>query len=228
MNDVENIESPFLKDAITAKKWAFATDFLRFYIVYHFGGIYMDSDIYVYRNFKGLLDCDGFTSLEGSAILRTETKKKDVAFGLEAAVFGAVKHSPWIKNVLDFYSDKRFINTPEFCLSIIAPKTFWRQSLPFGLREVFSFQKLEGNVAIYPLDTLSCIADYNLYGLSAVDFKKVGIENPLRYACHLCNNGWGWQPPKTIIGRIKNIVISIIGAKLAVDIKNMVKMLWHK
>ena len=37
MSDVDNIDSAFLKEAIKSRKWAFATDFLRYYIIYKYG-----------------------------------------------------------------------------------------------------------------------------------------------------------------------------------------------
>ena len=36
---------PFLKKAYEAQKWAFVSDYIRAYIIYHYGGIYFDTDI---------------------------------------------------------------------------------------------------------------------------------------------------------------------------------------
>ena len=47
MNDIINIKSNFLHDAIKAKKWAFATDFLRVYLLYHYGA-YIWTWMYMY------------------------------------------------------------------------------------------------------------------------------------------------------------------------------------
>ena len=44
MKSIENIDSPFLKEAIKMKKWAYAADMVRCYAVYNFGGIYLDTD----------------------------------------------------------------------------------------------------------------------------------------------------------------------------------------
>lgn len=227
MKDVEHISSPFLHEAIAARKWAFATDFLRFYIVYHHGGIYMDSDVYIYRNFDPLMDAHGFTSFEGSEILCTEVKKKRQVFALEAAVFGAEKESEWIKYVLSFYEGKHFVNKQSFYMKILAPKVFWVQTVKFGLREIPSFQRLEPGICIYPVDTLSCIADFKLYGLDSFnEFERIGEINPLRFCCHLCNNGWGWQKKKTMIDYLKVIVIKIIGKGNAIELKKQVKGLF--
>lgn len=46
---------PFVRDAYKAKKWAFVTDYIRFYALYTEGGIYMDTDVKVMRNFDEFL-----------------------------------------------------------------------------------------------------------------------------------------------------------------------------
>lgn len=43
------------KDAIELKKWAFVTDYFRLWVMYNFGGIYLDADIEVRANFTPLL-----------------------------------------------------------------------------------------------------------------------------------------------------------------------------
>ena len=43
--------SPWVKQAFEAKKYAFAADYIRFYALYNYGGIYLDSDVEVLRSF---------------------------------------------------------------------------------------------------------------------------------------------------------------------------------
>ena len=47
--------SIWVKQAFEAKKYAFAADYIRFYALYHYGGIYMDSDVEVLKSFDDLL-----------------------------------------------------------------------------------------------------------------------------------------------------------------------------
>ena len=35
----------YVKEAYTAKKWAFVSDYCRFHVLYHYGGIYLDTDL---------------------------------------------------------------------------------------------------------------------------------------------------------------------------------------
>ena len=36
---------PWVEQACSAKKWAFAADYIRLYALYNYGGIYLDSDV---------------------------------------------------------------------------------------------------------------------------------------------------------------------------------------
>lgn len=59
----------FVKEAISAKMWAFAADVIRLYAVYHDGGVYMDSDIYVRKRFDDFLEKMCFLSRISSSSL---------------------------------------------------------------------------------------------------------------------------------------------------------------
>ncbi len=41
---------PYVQEAYEAKKWAFVSDYARFWILYHFGGLYFDTDVELIRN----------------------------------------------------------------------------------------------------------------------------------------------------------------------------------
>ena len=63
---------PWVKQAFEAKKYAFAADYIRFYALYNYGGIYLDSDVEVLRSFDPLLDLPYFAT--GSSSASTTTK----------------------------------------------------------------------------------------------------------------------------------------------------------
>lgn len=48
----EVVEHPFVKGAIESRKWAYATDYIRLWILYNFGGIYLDLDVMVFKSFN--------------------------------------------------------------------------------------------------------------------------------------------------------------------------------
>lgn len=44
------------KEAIQKKKWSLASDYIRHYAIYTEGGIYMDTDVMVYKSFDEFLN----------------------------------------------------------------------------------------------------------------------------------------------------------------------------
>ena len=90
--------TPWTKEAFEAKKYAFVADYIRFYAVYNYGGIYLDSDVEVLKSFDRLLRLPYFIGKETNNIKP------------EVAVFGAEKHTGWVKDCLDFYKDRHFID----------------------------------------------------------------------------------------------------------------------
>ena len=86
----------WLKQAFSCKKYAFAADYIRFYALYHHGGIYLDADVEVLHTFNGLLD-------------RTEFVGEEAGGDIESAVLGVERHSSWIKECLEYYTSRPFI-----------------------------------------------------------------------------------------------------------------------
>ena len=56
--------SQWVRQAFECKKYAFAADYIRFYALYHHGGIYLDSDVEVLKSFDDLLDLPYFVGAE--------------------------------------------------------------------------------------------------------------------------------------------------------------------
>ena len=77
------------------KQWAFVSDFARFYILYHEGGIYLDSDVEVLKSFDDLLQYEGFLPF-----LYTRTPKVSIA-QLGAEVIGAQKGHPIMREAYE-------------------------------------------------------------------------------------------------------------------------------
>jgi hypothetical protein len=116
--DVNSV--PFVKDAVSIKKWAFASDYIRLYAVYKEGGIYLDSDVLVLKKFDEFLKYDFFTSLEfedrGNDLSQYENWTNDLdnilvvnRCGLQAGIFGGVKEHPYLKDCMEWYENNRII-----------------------------------------------------------------------------------------------------------------------
>lgn len=92
---------PFTRDALAARKWAFVSDYIRLYALYHFGGIYLDMDVVAFGKIDSLLENRFFSGLE-------MRDKEHTEIFLEAAIMGAEKGHPFIGQALDLYSRRQF------------------------------------------------------------------------------------------------------------------------
>lgn len=118
-------ESNWVKQAFETKKYAFAADYIRLYAVYHYGGIYLDTDIEVLKSFNNLLDRPYFVGSEGYGII-------------EAGIFGAEKHCDWVKESLDYYIGKSFIKPDGSFDTWTLPRIMMQQISQFKtFKEVF-------------------------------------------------------------------------------------------
>lgn len=84
------------EQAFEAKKYAFAADYIRLFALYKYGGIYLDSDVLVYKSFNPLLHLPYFIG-------------HDQIRGFEAAVIGCEPGCKWVKDMLDSYQGKSFV-----------------------------------------------------------------------------------------------------------------------
>lgn len=84
------------EQAFEAKKYAFAADYIRLFALYKYGGIYLDSDVLVYKSFDPLLKLPYFIG-------------HDQIRGFEAAVIGCEPGCKLVKDMLDSYSGKSFV-----------------------------------------------------------------------------------------------------------------------
>ena len=107
MAAIENIESHWLKETLKVKKWAFAADFIRLYAVYHFGGVYIDTDVKVFRSFEPLLANEAFIGRENSLHIGEGNKTTNVYLGSHC--FGAKKGNEYIRCCLEYYDKRHFI-----------------------------------------------------------------------------------------------------------------------
>lgn len=91
--------SIWVSEAFDNKKYAFACDYIRLFALYNYGGIYMDMDIEVLKSFDSLLNNDYMIA-----------KERPDQNWIEAGCFGVKKGSQFIKQCLEYYKDKHFIN----------------------------------------------------------------------------------------------------------------------
>ena len=92
---------PYTRDAYGAKKYAFVSDYARFWILYHYGGVYFDTDVEVIRPIDDLIEKGAFMGWEKPNNAGTPS----IAPGLGLA---APKGQPFYEVVLDGFINLNF------------------------------------------------------------------------------------------------------------------------
>lgn len=87
---------PYVREAYDNRKFAFVTDVVRLYALYHEGGVYMDTDVEVLKPLDSFLQYEAFSGFETNNAVPT---------GLMASQ----KHHPLFKELLDEYNGIHFV-----------------------------------------------------------------------------------------------------------------------
>ena len=168
--------SLWVKEAFSAKKYAFAADYIRLYAVYNYGGIYLDSDIEIKKPFDDLLNAEYMFAYESN-----ESK------AVEMACFGAVKGSPFIGKILEYYKDRNFVK---------ADGTYDIIPITRIARDILAEFILSNNLVIFPDDyfTVKC--------------HKTGLITPSQntYAVHHFAMSWYSDLRKKFVKRRRKII----------------------
>jgi len=183
--DVNSV--PFVKDAISIKKWAFAADYIRMYAVYTEGGIYLDSDVLVLKKIDEFLKYDFFTSIEAEKnndLSQYQNWTNDLnnitlvpGCGIQAGIFGAVKEHPYLKDVLNWYNNNRIIlpNGEARDLSQIkSPDVMAAVAQKYGFKYKNGEQKLENNMIIFDTKVFCHTIDSATKGVYAIHWGELG------------------------------------------------------
>lgn len=128
----------YVQQAYEQKKWAFVTDYARLQIVYEQGGIYLDTDVELKKNLDKLLEYRAYFGFEDG---------KNVNTGIG---FGAEKHHPILKELMDDYRDIPFILPDGSLDQTPCPQRNTNVFLRHGLKQDDSLQLLEDGAAILP------------------------------------------------------------------------------
>lgn len=106
----------YVKEAYAAKKWAFVSDYARFWILYNYGGLYFDTDVEVLKNFQDLIDKGSFMGCEDVLI----NGKFPVAPGLGLAANSKISI---YKEILKYYENISFMYSEGNVETVVAHTT---------------------------------------------------------------------------------------------------------
>lgn len=139
--DVNTI--PYTSEAYNAGKMAFVSDYVRLWVLEKEGGLYLDTDVEVFRSLDTLLSYSAFAGFEGS-------KYKPIG----TCVMASEAHGQWVTEMLKAYNERHFLlpdgkmdltTNVQFITSIMAEKGFKQN----GTEQDYS------DLHIFPVDYFS-------------------------------------------------------------------------
>jgi len=104
-----NINS-YSREAAKVNQWAFIADIARLWVIYNYGGVYLDVDVEVIKPIDDFLNNQMFLGFESHSVINM------------GSGFGAEKKIYLLKKMLDSYDSVPFINADETINTIASPK----------------------------------------------------------------------------------------------------------
>lgn len=136
--DVDITQNEYTRQAYEAKAWGFVPDYLRLWIIYNYGGIYLDTDVQVVRDLSPLLEHKAFAGFEADSF---------VALGLG---FGAEQGNPFLYEHMQLYEELRFLNEDGRENRTPAPQYTTRLLRGYGLKDDNGETQVVAGVTIFP------------------------------------------------------------------------------
>lgn len=149
----------FVKEAYEAKKWSFVSDYARLYIIYHEGGVYLDTDVELIQNIDSFLENKCFLGEEKSGFVNT------------GIGFGAEKNNMIVKEMLDEYDGKHFKLNDKVLDTTPCPQKNTAPLLKYGYKYSGTDIWKDKNVTVYPPEFFSPM-DYETGRIEITDNTK--------------------------------------------------------
>lgn len=127
----------YAKQAYECKKWAFVTDYVRLYVLYNYGGIYMDTDVEVIKPIDRFLKHDAFSGFESERVVPT-------------GIMASKKGQDEVGHLLSYYENRDFIlnGKPDITTNV---RIITDMLMERGLVLNNCYQEVNG-IALYPND----------------------------------------------------------------------------
>lgn len=107
IDSLDELDSDYLKEAISQKKWACAADYIRLYALYQYGGVYLDTDVMLFKSLAPHLQQTAFIGKESSIHFEGRLSSQY----LTSHCLGAEKGHPFVKDCLDYFDGRHFVQS---------------------------------------------------------------------------------------------------------------------
>ena len=146
-------DSRFVRECYKRKLWALIADYIRHYALYHYGGIYLDTDVQLVKGLDEFIDKPFFCSIEGDFY-----ERKNI---LESAVIGGKKGHSVFKEMLDIYNTDEIFSIKYFIDPIVLTQYLNKK---YGFKSIKYPQELQERAEKY-YQTTDCfqLEDLELY-----------------------------------------------------------------
>ena len=130
---------PYTREAYDNRKFAFVTDVVRLYALYHEGGIYMDTDVEVLKPIDRFLTHHAFSGFEDEHNVPT-------------GIMASEKGGKWAKDNLEYYTDRHFLFSDGKYDLTTNVTIITNYMLPLGLKQNNTYQDFSNLITFYPKD----------------------------------------------------------------------------
>jgi hypothetical protein len=137
----------YVKEAYQAKKWAFVSDFVRFYVLYEFGGVYFDVDVELIKPLEPIIFKGPFMSIESYPGCFSGGND-DILLNPGQGI-AAEKNNPFYKEIIDYYKTINFITDGGTQNTKTVGQHVTELFLSKGLRKENKYQVVNG-INIWP------------------------------------------------------------------------------
>lgn len=179
---------PYTKEAYEAKKYAFVSDYARFWILYHYGGLYFDTDVEIIKPLNDIIKHGAFMGFEIDFIYNLNLFESiNPGLGI-----GASPNLIQYKKILDLYETLHFKNQDGTLNTKTVVQYISELMINEGLSKKKGIQKI-GDIYIYPAEYFCPI---NLIT------RKMHITNNTRTIHHYMAS---WHTPNSL-DKIKKVI----------------------
>lgn len=189
----------YVKEAYENKKYAFVSDYVRVKVLYNMGGIYLDTDVEVYKSLDEFLEEESFWGFEEKNYIATST-------------IGARSGNRLIKQFLDFYEGKSYTEMAKDVETSTNVQIVTRIFKEIGFEMNGERQSIDNIGTIYPQEYFSPYDYINYYD------KKTDKT----YTMHHFYKSW-ISPKDKIKSNIKKVLAKTVGGKNIARIRSIVQ-----